>query len=174
MFSTGYITGISKIFNLTPTRSQKQTCSVACSLNLLKTCVGLSVYITLIHHVHYFQASKCEHSTHFAFQGISLLSSWPLSFSGAATRPRWNQVQNITSAMAIKVFHSNTCPFSVTIHKYTYLGPSHLRLTPSLHTKASFDTVSFPHWTSKSAGLLKDIWKNVFTIMINITVHIWV
>lgn len=62
---------------------------------------------------------------------------------------------------AIKAFHSYMSPFSLNIHKCTYLRPSHLRLTVFLYTKASFDTGSSPYLTSKSAGLLKDIWKNV-------------
>lgn len=67
---------------------------------------------------------------------------------------------------AIKAFHSDMCPFSLNIHKCTYLRPSHLRLTLFLYTKASFDMGRFPYLTSKSAGLSKDIWKNVLKQMI--------
>lgn len=145
-------------------------------LNLFQTYEGLSVYITLIHHVHYFQARKCKHSTHFSFQGVSLLSSWPLSFSGAVTVDIRRKIYTMPlyDSWATEACHSNMCPFSLYIHKYTYLGPSHLLLTLfSLYKNKLW--YSFIYLTSKSAGLLKDIWKNVFktNYIIYDTVHLW-
>lgn len=55
-----------------------------------------------------FQVCKCKHSTYFSFQGASLLSSRPLSFSGAVMQLSWHQAENIQplyNCTAIEIFN---------------------------------------------------------------------